>query len=102
MTARKERLTITVDAAVLRAGNEAVAAGRAESLSGWVNLAMTERAAKERRLQAMAEALALYERDFGTISDAELVAQERADRSQALVVRGRPRAAKPKRRRRAA
>jgi len=102
MTERKERLTITVDAAVLRAGNEAVAAGRAESLSGWVNLAMIERAAKERRLQAMTEALALYERDFGTISDAELVAQERADRSQALVVRGRPRAAKPKRRRRAA
>ena len=102
MTARKERLTITVDPAVLRAGNEAVAAGRAESLSGWVNLAMTERAAKERRLQAMAEALALYERDFGTISDAELLAQERADRSQALVVRGRPRAAKPKRRGRAA
>ena len=87
MVARKERLTITVDPAVIRAGNEAVAAGRADSLSGWVNLAMAERAAKERRLQAMSEALALYEREFGTISEAELVAQERADRDDALIVR---------------
>jgi hypothetical protein len=90
VTARKERLTITVDPSVIRAGNEAVAAGRADSLSGWVNLAMAERAAKERRLQAMAEAVALYERDFGAISDAELIAQERADRRNATSVRKRP------------
>jgi hypothetical protein len=89
MTARKERLTVTVDAEVLRAGNEAVAAGRAESLSGWVNLAMAELAMKERRLKAMAEAVALYERDFGVMSEAELVAQERSDRRNAIVVRGR-------------
>jgi hypothetical protein len=48
MARRKERLTITVDPAVVRAGNEAVRAGRAESLSGWVNLAMTELAERER------------------------------------------------------
>ena len=102
MTSRKERLTITVDPAVIRAGNEAVAAGRAESLSGWVNLAMAERAAKERRLQAMAEALGLYEREFGTISEAELVAQERADRDDAVIVRGRPKARKRPKRGRAA
>ena len=92
--ARKERLTVTVDPGVVRAGNEAVAAGRAESLSGWVNHAMAELAAKERRLQAMAEALALYERDFGPISAGELVAQERADRRNAVAVRGRARATK--------
>lgn len=102
MSSRKERLTITVDPAVVRAGNEAVAAGRAESLSSWVNLAMAERAAKERRLQAMSEALELYEREFGTISEAELVAQERADRDDALIVRGRPKAGKRSKRRRAA
>jgi hypothetical protein len=91
----KERLTITVDRALIRAASDAVAAGRAESLSGWVNLAMAERAAKERKLRAMAEALAIYEAEFGSISEAELVAQKRADSSSALVVRG------PSKRRRA-
>ena len=37
---RKERLTVTVDASLVVAGNQAVAAGRAESLSAWVNLAL--------------------------------------------------------------
>lgn len=85
---RKERLTITVDRDLVAAGSAAVAAGRAESLSGWVNLAMAERAAKERRLRVMAEAVAMYEADFGPISPAELVAQARADRRAAVVVRG--------------
>jgi hypothetical protein len=102
MTTRKARLTITVDPAVLRAGNQAVAAGRAESLSGWVNLAMAERATKERRLEAMAEAIALHERDFGEISAAELVFQERADRRDAIIVRGRSKAGKRGKRGRAA
>jgi hypothetical protein len=87
MTHRKERLTVTVDPAVVRAGNQAVKAGRAESLSGWVNLAMTELAERERRLQAMQEAVRQYEREFGNISAAELAAQEQADRRNAVVVR---------------
>ena len=65
MTARKERLTVTVDREVVAAGQEAVASGRADSLSAWVNLALTERAEKERRLQAMAAAVAAYEAEFG-------------------------------------
>ena len=87
---------MTVDRAVLQAGSAAVAAGRAESLSGWVNLAMAERASKERRLQAMADAVAIYEAEFGVISEAEIAAQQRADKRAAVVVRGtkkkRPRA----------
>lgn len=85
---RKERLTITVDRALVQAGSDAVAAGRAESLSGWVNLAMADRAAKERKLRALAEAVAVYEAEFGAISQAELIAQERADSRAALVLRG--------------
>lgn len=85
---RKERLTITVDRALVQAGSEAVAAGRAESLSGWVNLAMADRAAKERNLRALAEAVAVYEAEFGAISQAELIAQERVDRRAAVVLRG--------------
>src|SRR5688500_15670406 len=85
MTLRKERLTVTVDHELVRAGNEAVAAGRADSLSGWVNLALAERAAKERKLRAMAEALAIYEAEFGEISEAELLAQARADRRSKVI-----------------
>src|SRR5258708_1536283 len=100
MTKRKDRLTVTVDSALVHAGSAAVAAGRAESLSGWVNLAMAERAAKERRLQAMADALAMYEAEFGPISQAEAAAQQRSDRRSAVVVREpkKPRAARPPRR----
>jgi hypothetical protein len=86
--ARKERLTVTVDANLVEAGNQAVAAGRADSLSGWVNLALVEREAKERRLLAMAEAVTKYEARFGAISAEEMAAQQRADQKAAIVVRG--------------
>ena len=88
MTIKKERVTITVDAHLVEAGNKAVASGRADSLSGWINLALTERLEKERRLVAMAEAIATYEARFGQISAEEIAAQERADRQAAIVVRG--------------
>lgn len=94
----KERLTVTVDPDLVRAGTDAVAEGRVESLSAWVNLALAERAAKDRRLRALAEAVAAYETKFGLITAEELAAQERTDRASALVVRGaRPRAAKARR-----
>jgi metal-responsive CopG/Arc/MetJ family transcriptional regulator len=84
----KERITVTVDAEILEAGNEAVAQGREESLSAWVNRALAERVAKERRLAAMAAAISAYEAEFGAISEEELAAQARADREAAVVVRG--------------
>jgi hypothetical protein len=99
MKAVKERLTVTVDPALVEAGTEAVAAGHADSLSAWVNLALAERVAKERRLRAMGEAIAAYEAEFGAISDEELRAQERADRRSARVVRGAGRAIRAKQRR---
>ncbi|HET6279650.1 MAG TPA: hypothetical protein VFH73_01740 [Polyangia bacterium] len=91
MTRRKvkERLTVTVDAELVLAGNRAVKAGRADSLSGWVNDALAEREAHERRLHAMAEAVTAYETEFGSISAEELAAQLRADEKSAVVVRGR-------------
>lgn len=99
----KERLTVTVDPAFVQAGNEAVAAGYADSLSAWVNLALAERSAKERRLRAMGEAVAAYEAEFGVITAEELVAQERADRRSARVLRGAgPGTPKARRRRRTA
>ena len=98
MKPRKERLTVTVDPSLVQAANDAVAAGRAQSLSSWVNLALEDRAAKERRLQAMAQAIAVYEAEFGEISEAELVAQARADSKSAVVVRGPLRKQKARRR----
>jgi hypothetical protein len=83
----KERLTVTVDAELVEAANQAVAEGRVASLSGWVNLALAERATKERRLRTLAEAVAAYENEFGKITAAELAAQERADRRNAVTAR---------------
>jgi hypothetical protein len=84
----KERLTVTVDRDILEAGHEAVADGRADSLSAWVNRALAERIAKERRLSALARAIDSYEEEFGTISEEEMLMQARADRASARVVRG--------------
>lgn len=88
MSPGKERLTVTVDPDLVRAGADAVAEGRADSLSAWVNLALAERARKEQRLIALADAVCAYEAEFGTITDEELTAQRRADRGAARVVRG--------------
>ena len=86
----KERLTVTVEPAFIEAGNDAVAEGRAESLSAWVNSALAERVAKERRLGALSDAIATYERRFGAISAQELSDQRRTDRAAAVIVRGTP------------
>lgn len=86
MTIRKQRLTVTVDAALIRAGDAAVASGRAPSLSAWVNTALAERAEKERRLAAMGAAIAAYEAAHGEITLAEVAEQRRADRRAAVAV----------------
>lgn len=88
MTGRKQRLTVTVDPGLVDAGNQAVADGRADSLSGWVNDALAERARRDARLRALAAAVADYEAEFGEITDEEIAAQARADRASAVVVRG--------------
>jgi hypothetical protein len=88
MSTRKERLTVTVDPTFIEAGNDAVSEGRAESLSAWVNAALAERVARERRLVALADAVSAYEKRFGVISAQELADQARVDRESAIVVRG--------------
>src|SRR5206468_1606687 len=85
----KERVTVTVDSELIEAATQAVMEGRVASLSGWVNLALAERAAKERRLRALAESVAAYEHEFGDITPVELAGQERADRRNSIAVRPR-------------
>jgi len=87
MSARKERVTVMVDRDLLEAANQAVASGRASSLSAWVHAAMAERAAKERYLHGLAAAIASYEAEFGMITEAEMIAQQRKDRRTAIAVR---------------
>jgi hypothetical protein len=91
-----------LDRGLVEAANEAVASGRASSLSTWVNAALAERVAKERHLRAMAEAVATYEAEFGAISAAELVAQQRDDRRTSIAVRAARKKPARSRRRRAA
>jgi len=98
----KKRLTVTVDPHLVQAGNDEVSAGRVDSLSAWVNQALAERAAKDRRLRAMAAAVAAYEDGFGTITDEEIAAQARADRLAARVVRDGARRSNRRARRRGA
>lgn len=86
-------MTVTVDPELIAAGNDAVAAGLADSLSGWVNAALVARASRDRHLQALAEAVAAHEARAGEITAAEIAAQQRSDREAAVVVRGKRRVA---------
>ena len=80
---------MTIDPHLIEAGNRAVSTGRADSLSGWVNEALAERADKDRKLQSLSDAIADYEAEFGEITTDEISAQRRTDRETAIVVRGR-------------
>lgn len=86
---RKQRLTVTVDPELVAAGNRAVDAGSADSLSGWVNAALAEQARRDQRLEALGAAIADYEAEFGEITAEEMAMQRRRDRQEADVVRGR-------------
>ena len=87
----KQRLTVTVDPELVAAGQRAVSAGTAASLSAWVNSALDARVTTDRRLAALGAAVADYEAEHGQISDAQISAQCRADRTNALVVRKKAR-----------
>lgn len=88
MTSPKRRLTVTVDPELADAGQRAVETGRADSVSAWVSAALEEKIRRDRKLSLLGAAIADYEREFGEITAAEIAAQQRADRSHAIVVRG--------------
>lgn len=88
MSARKQRLTITVDSELVAAARAEVEAGRADSVSAWVGVAIRERAERERKLALLAEAVADFEAEFGEIGDDEITSNRRADRERSRVVRG--------------
>jgi Arc/MetJ-type ribon-helix-helix transcriptional regulator len=86
----KERLSASVDADLVAVAQEAVAQGRAESVSAWVNEALRLKAAHDRRLRALDEFVAAFETEHGEITEAEMHEAARRARGRAVVVRGEP------------
>ncbi|MBA3742423.1 hypothetical protein [Sporichthya sp.] len=89
MSELRQRLSATVEADLLAAGRDAVAAGEAESLSAWVNAALRRQADHDRRMRALDAFLAEYEAEQGEITEEEMAAAARAMRARAVVVRGK-------------
>jgi len=89
----RERLSASVEAELLAAGREAVAAGRASSLSAWVNEALRRQVDHDRGLAALDDFIAAYEAEHGVITDEEIQEATRAMRARAIVVRPATRAA---------
>jgi Arc/MetJ-type ribon-helix-helix transcriptional regulator len=84
----RERLSATVEGELLEAGRQAVAEGRAESVSAWVNDALRLKADHDRRMRALDEFIAVYEAEHGVISDDEIRQAKRRARARAVVARG--------------
>ncbi len=95
MTPRKQRLTVTVDPDLVEAGTRAVAEGAADSLSAWVSTALAEKARRDEQRGRLRDAIADYESEFGEITADEIATRQRADREDAVVVRGRGRGRAP-------
>lgn len=84
----KRRLSVSVDADLLTAAERAVAAGDAPTLSAWVNDAMRTKVQQGRRLRALRDFVAAYEREHGEITAQESEANRREARRRAVSVRG--------------
>jgi Arc/MetJ-type ribon-helix-helix transcriptional regulator len=84
----KTRLSVTVDEDLIEAGQAAVAAGEAESVSAWVNDALRQKADHERKLRGLDEFIKEYEAEYGEITDEEMEAAYRAAKARAIVIRG--------------
>jgi Arc/MetJ-type ribon-helix-helix transcriptional regulator len=90
----KHRLSASVDANLLVAAERAVAEGRAENVSAWVNAAMQLQLEHDQRMRALGDFVAAYESKHGVITEAEIASAKRRARARAVVVR----APRPKRR----
>lgn len=79
-----------MDADLVAVAQEAVAQGRADSVSAWVNEALRMKVAHDRRLRALDEFVAGFEAEHGEITEAEMSAAAHRARGRAVVVRGEP------------
>jgi hypothetical protein len=77
-----------VDAELVGAAQQTVAAGQAENVNAWVNYALRLKADHDWRLRAVDEFLAAYEAEHGEITDEEIRDAARSARGRAVAVRG--------------
>ena len=89
----RQRLSASVDASLLSAAEDAVARGRAPTLSAWVNDALRLKLEHERRLEALAAYISAYEARHGEITSEEIARAQRNARARAIIVRKRRRSA---------
>jgi phage tail sheath protein FI len=82
----RQRLSATVEAALLKAGQRAVAEGRAKNLSAWVNDALARQAEHDRRLKALDDFFREYEAEHGVITEEEIRSARRYYRSRTVRV----------------
>jgi Arc/MetJ-type ribon-helix-helix transcriptional regulator len=86
----KQRLSASVDAQLISAAEDAVTQGRVDSVSAWVNDALRLKLAHERRLEALASFVAVYEAEQGEITPEEMQSAVRRAQTRAVVVRATP------------
>jgi Arc/MetJ-type ribon-helix-helix transcriptional regulator len=98
----KVRLSASVDAELVAAAEAAVAKGRLESVSQWVNEALRSKAEQDRRLEALGAFLAEYEAEHGEITPEEIRGAARRARARAVATHGARAALRPRRKRSAA
>lgn len=79
----KRRITVTIDEELLDAAGAAVSAGDASSVSAWINEALADKREQQRRLEALGEAVADYEAEFGKITSEQIEERRRLDREEA-------------------
>lgn len=84
----KRRLSASVDGDLIEAAERAVADGRSDSVSAWVNEALRLKVAHEKRLAALASFVAAYEAEHGEITAEEMRAATRRARASAVAVHG--------------
>ena len=83
----KQRLSASVSADLIHAAERAVAEGRAESVSAWVDEAMRRQVEHDERMRALGEFISAWEADHGAITEAEMAAAVREARQKSIVVR---------------
>ena len=98
----KTRLSASVDADLLDAAEKAVAEGRSDSVSAWVNDALRRKQDHDARLKALAAFVASYEHASGVITDDEVRQAVRRARARAVTIRGVAANHRAKRRKRSA
>ncbi|MDQ3092928.1 MAG: hypothetical protein M3R46_14975 [Actinomycetota bacterium] len=85
--ATKQRLSASVNKVYIEEGRAAVEAGRAESLSAWVNEALRKQAEDEGRLRALDELMTEYQAEHGEFTEEELEENRRDMEARAIKVR---------------